>query len=455
MGIFSRKRRNNAYNDATGRFTRVLSPSPSWLRSLITGSLAHSYDEYEAGAGISPADAFQSQFNYNTMLEQMEFNRLMQEDAQAFNAQMQANSQAFNAAEAEKQRFWQEEMYNEYQSPEAMVRQYAAAGLNPALAMTGGAQGPVSMSGAAASAGSGATSGAASASAAAVGDMGAGISNLPGGQMLLEMLGMFTDGIGSVSRIYDEYRDARLKRSQQNYYDELRDNVAADTTNKRLEARMREIDLQYADAFKQLGLTEAGVRITNLDAQTQKHLADVDVALSQVKVNEGRIRVMDSETALNYKNIDVADQKIVNMAVEAALNNGKLRQIQELLIWQKNQLRAAAAKDDAAAQEALSRAEYTEVQTQQILEFLNLGGVEEQIKGMKSERRRAVANCIIGNICNVANSVAGFLPQKITSTTYTTPSNTRTEYYDGRGVNTGSVITETTPSTSTTTRTIQ
>ena len=103
MGILSRKKRNNAYANAIDRITRNLSSSSDWLTDLINGSLARSYDEYESGAGISSADAFQAQYNYKTMLEQMEFNRLMQEDAQAFNAEMQANSQAFNAAEAEKQ----------------------------------------------------------------------------------------------------------------------------------------------------------------------------------------------------------------------------------------------------------------------------------------------------------------------------------------------------------------
>ena len=98
MGILSRKRRNNAYANATDRITRNLSSSSGWLTDLINGSLARSYDEYESGAGISAADAFQAQYNYKTMLEQMAFNREMQEDSQAFNAEMQANSQAFNAA---------------------------------------------------------------------------------------------------------------------------------------------------------------------------------------------------------------------------------------------------------------------------------------------------------------------------------------------------------------------
>lgn len=440
MGILSRRKRQNEYSNIVSHFTRYTAGSKDWLSNLLSSSMAHTYEGYESGAGISPADAFQSLFNYRSMLEQMEFNQMLQEDAQAFNQKMQESSQAFSSMEAEKQRDWEEMMYNKYETIGAQVHQMSAAGLNPALLYGGVSAGSVGSGASAGSAGM-ASSPASSAGSAAVGDVGAGISNLPGGQLMMEMLGMFVNGIGSVSRIYDQYRDARLKKQQEDYYSTLSENVAADTRNKQLESQMREIDLQYADAFKQLGLSETGVRILNLDAQRQKYLADVDLALSTVKVNDARVRVMDSEVALNYKNIEVADQRIVNMAVEAALNKGKLHQIQELLIWQKNQLRAAAAKDDAAAQEALSRAEYTDVQTQQVLEFLNLGGVEEQIKGMKSERRRAVANCIIGNICNVANSVAGFLPQKITSTTYTAPNSSTTERYDANGVYQGSTVT--------------
>lgn len=42
-------------------------------------------------------------------------------------------NRSFNRKEAQKARNWQEQMYNEYQSPEAMLRQYEDAGLNPYL----------------------------------------------------------------------------------------------------------------------------------------------------------------------------------------------------------------------------------------------------------------------------------------------------------------------------------
>ena len=105
MGIFQRKRRNRSFEDSNRRFlAKTSGVTPDWLTNLIQGSLAANYDEYEAGAGISTSDAFQAQYNYKTMHEQMDFNKAMQEDAQAFNAEMQEDAQAFNAAEAEKQR---------------------------------------------------------------------------------------------------------------------------------------------------------------------------------------------------------------------------------------------------------------------------------------------------------------------------------------------------------------
>lgn len=44
-----------------------------------------------------------------------------------------AGSAIFNAASVERERAWSEKMYNKYNSPQALVRQYQEAGINPAL----------------------------------------------------------------------------------------------------------------------------------------------------------------------------------------------------------------------------------------------------------------------------------------------------------------------------------
>lgn len=188
MSVQSNRRRKNAYKDIVERFTGFTTNSSGWLHDLISNSMANSYEGYESGAGISPADAFSALFNYHSMLEQMEFNQMLQEDAQAFNQQMQESSQAFSALEAEKQRDWEEMMYNKYETIGAQVQQMSAAGLNPALLYGGVSTGSVGSGASAGSAGM-ASSPSSSASASSVGDVGAGISNLPGGQLMMEMLG--------------------------------------------------------------------------------------------------------------------------------------------------------------------------------------------------------------------------------------------------------------------------
>ena len=50
-----------------------------------------------------------------------------------WNAQQAEANRSFQSAEAEKARQWQEDYYNQYESPQARIRQYEDAGLNPAL----------------------------------------------------------------------------------------------------------------------------------------------------------------------------------------------------------------------------------------------------------------------------------------------------------------------------------
>lgn len=52
---------------------------------------------------------------------------------QDFSAQQAQINRDFQSAEAQKARQWQEDFYTQYQSPQAQVRQYQDAGLNPAL----------------------------------------------------------------------------------------------------------------------------------------------------------------------------------------------------------------------------------------------------------------------------------------------------------------------------------
>lgn len=66
-------------------------------------------------------------------------------DLMDFNASEASINREFQSAEAQKAREFQEDIYTRYQSPQAQVRQYQEAGLNPALMYARGVT-PVSLS---------------------------------------------------------------------------------------------------------------------------------------------------------------------------------------------------------------------------------------------------------------------------------------------------------------------
>ena len=85
-------------------------------------------------------------------------------EANAFNRQTQQMTNEFNAAEAEKARQFQLDMWNEtfdkqnaYNDPSAQIERLRAAGLNPALLMSGSGSGVATSSGGTAGSGTAAS----------------------------------------------------------------------------------------------------------------------------------------------------------------------------------------------------------------------------------------------------------------------------------------------------------
>ena len=66
----------------------------------------------------------------------------MNKRAEKFGREQAELNRNFQSQQADINRTWSENYYNQYESPAAMVRQYEQAGINPALMYSGGAQGP-------------------------------------------------------------------------------------------------------------------------------------------------------------------------------------------------------------------------------------------------------------------------------------------------------------------------
>lgn len=113
------------------------------LSSLLGGSFGSS-----AISGVSSilGGALGYAYNKKLMEAQQRYNTSERLAQQEYNTSERLAAQQYNTVEREAQNAYAEQMYNTYSSPEALVRQYEDAGLNPRLAIGANSAGSVAAS---------------------------------------------------------------------------------------------------------------------------------------------------------------------------------------------------------------------------------------------------------------------------------------------------------------------
>lgn len=197
-------------------------------------------------------------------------------DLMEFNASESSINREFQSAEAQKARQFQEDVYTKYQSPQAQVRQFQDAGLNPAL-MYGRGVTPLSLS----SASAGPSGSSASASPV-------GVSGVEG---LVSMLSNF----------------AKLPSEV-----EL---MSAQSADLRASALGKQIHNAYSPQL--------------LDQELQKGEMSVLNSRAALITAQFQWQLMDSQAQLNYVNSQLSDVQIDS--VIAQTDKTKLEQVTELL----------------------------------------------------------------------------------------------------------------------------
>lgn len=308
----------------------------------------------------------------------------------------------FNHDEAQADRQFQEEMYNKYQSPEAQMRQYQAAGLNPALMYQGGVDinGP---SGGSAASADVATSGETPVSGfqSAMGVMSTVMELLLGGSNLATSLKSISNQSKSIQNEID-------KTSHDNALtDAQTQSVQVETNNKILDGELKKIDLAYKRQFYDLDIEEQRERIANLKKQGQKILSDISVNNSVIELNGAQID-------LTHGLKDKAEKECALVTSQTLLTNLEAEKIQKVMPYIEAKERAELAltyatteQQKAAAQKQLAQAGEAVMAAAREQKIIDSGYYDERVKTMKADRKMAVANCIVGNICDVAKTAVG------------------------------------------------
>lgn len=308
----------------------------------------------------------------------------------------------FNHDEAQVDRDWNERMYNMYQSPEAQMRQYQEAGLNPALMYQGGVDinGP---SGGSAASASGAVGGENPQTGfeRVMGVMSQFLNMLTGasgiGQSVIQLKNQTAQTNSSVGL---QNADADLKRAQT-------EQTQVQTNNSILDGELKKLELSYKKQFYDLDIEEQKERINNLKKQGEKILSDIDVNHSVIDLNGAQI---DLTRGLTNK----ADKECALLTSQTLLTNLEAEKLQKVMPFV--QAREAAELEltyatteaqKADKQKKLAEADEALMAVAKEEAIINSGYYEERVKGMKSDRRRAIADCVVGNICDIVKTGVG------------------------------------------------
>lgn len=301
----------------------------------------------------------------------------------------------YNHDEADRERQYNEEMYLKYQSPEAQMRQYQDAGLNPALMYEGGVDinGPSS-------------AGAASVSGAVGGDSPvSGYEQVMG--IMSQFMSMITGASGIGNSVMDTVNKTSATRADNALKDAQTEQTKVETNNSILKGKLQEIELEYKRKFYDLDVKEQEERIENLKKQGKKILSDIDVNNSVIELNGAQI---DLTRGLTNK----AEKECALLTSQTLLTNLEAEKMSILMPYieqrEKAELALTYATTDAEkadAEKKLAEAGAAVMKIAVDKKIIDSGYYEERVKGMKSERRRAVADCVIGNICDVAKTTIG------------------------------------------------
>ena len=308
----------------------------------------------------------------------------------------------FNHDEAQVDRDWNERMYNMYQSPEAQMRQYQEAGLNPALMYQGGVD-IIGPSGGSVASASGAVGGENPQSGfeRVMGVMSQFLNMLTGashiGQSVVELNNQTAQTNSSVGL---QNADADLKRAQT-------EQTEVQTNNSILDGEMKRLELSYKKQFYELDIKEQQERINNLKKQGEKILSEIDVNNSVVNLNGAQI---DLTRGLTNK----ADKECALLTSQTLLTNLEAEKLQKVMPF--IQAREAAELEltyatteaqKADKQKKLAEADEALMAVAKEQKIIDSGYYEERVKGMKSDRRRAIADCVVGNICDIVKTGVG------------------------------------------------
>lgn len=309
----------------------------------------------------------------------------------------------YNHDEAQLDRDWNEQMYLKYQSPDAQMRQYQEAGLNPAL-MYGGVDinGP-----------SGGSSASTSSSQAGEGPQ-AGFERVMG---VISSLMQLMNGSGNIASTVQNINTQHVQNENQTnatlaevgLKSAQEEQVRVQTNGQLLENELKKVNLKYADALKQLEVEKAQEEINNLRSQREEMASRISLNNSEIELNGHRIQLVDAQMNTEEKRASCVMAQTTLTNLEADKVRLILPYVQAKEEAELNLTYATTDAQKASASKALADADLALVNASKEQKLIDAGYCDEVVSKMKMERRTGYVDCIAGNIANIINANANMV----------------------------------------------
>lgn len=312
-----------------------------WFSTGAAGSIL--------GAGLGAIGSvagglIQQNQNKKMMREQMAWNTSERQAAQGFTKSEREAQQRYQTSERNAQNDWSEMMYQNYQSPEALRAQYSAAGLDPALAISGNA---------APAASSGSSGGA---------PTGAGAPTM-GVTPPYQNMNAFSQGFGQIADALASLAQAKkagveTMRMEKFMEEELK-GLKLSNISQELANSLQKVDLNVK---QQTALKQAFAVLNDTNASWQKKMQELDNLKKVGLLTQKQVDTFDekfkneqenikSQTDLNRSQITVNDSiKSLNRSSEVLnysknLSEAKQRELNDTIIGINKELKRIAADD--------------------------------------------------------------------------------------------------------------
>lgn len=307
----------------------------------------------------------------------------------------------FDVAAAREERAWQQDMYERYQSVPAQVRQMQESGINPSLMYQG-----------APSAGNMSSSGT---------DVSApDTSNNPtaGLDIAQSIISMLTGTASVGSQVGDAVGRTKQSLTQASVNRATEANVREDTLLKEqqrlnlvTENQIKEIEKTFKSAKEFLSLEKT-------KSEVSRNFQDIKESASRISLNDSNIDVNGHKIALMFKLGSKFDSEIALNAARTTLTNldsakaAAMLPFVEKFAYADLNLRAAQTSNlQGNTHLAYSESAVALADAAYKNGLLDKGQLDLVIEGMKidnkakdAQRKVAIANAVVGNICNIVNA---------------------------------------------------